>query len=643
MKLKLQFFTAIASLALLGNALAQSASVTISTEVVVKGDTAVVSLAYVAGGATTNLDITMSYDEAVVDEAAIVADCTAATGLGLTFFNCSVDTTNNQVKGIGGNFSGVPLTSGALASVSFPVLAGAATGNSVSAFAAGFSASGTVTPFVTDWTLTVTDGPQPLFAATPASVALSGQIATTLEANVVINNSGGEATSMLDYTCTAIDDADSKFTISGETAKVIGTAETGSITVACDSSAIGGPFAAIMQCIHNGSNPTVDIPLSCTVTAGPEPAYTGVDAGLAMVATEQGDADPTGSVTITNTGDATTTLTGTCTLVTGGTPITMTNGAFSVAEGAAGHVVGVSCDASLEGSYADTLSCTHNGTNVTPPATYPVTCEVGPPGPAVYLSVPAPGAVIDMTTEDVPVGAVVPDQVLTITNDAAEANDRDLGLANCAFTGDAAITASAPTSPVAAQASTMVTFSCDTAAVGAYTGTYSCEYHTTGSEVADGTATYTVNCGVRAAASDILEAPISGTALNILVPIAGTATTSVAFNEILDEGVDATVDSCSFGTTIFAVTSTLPATVAAGGTATISVTGTDDVSGALTFTDTLTCTYTDTDSLPGTASWPITLTVLAQPIPTLSTWGLLLMILTLMGLGGIVIRRKVES
>jgi len=248
-----------------------------------------------------------------------------------------------------------------------------------------------------------------------------------------------------------------------------------------------------------------------------------------------------------------------------------------------------------------------------------------------------------MTTEDVPVGAVVPDQVLTITNDAAEANDRDLGLANCAFTGDAAITASAPTSPVAAQASTMVTFSCDTAAVGAYTGTYSCEYHTTGSEVADGTATYTVNCGVRAAASDILEAPISGTALNILVPIAGTATTSVAFNEILDEGVDATVDSCSFGTTIFAVTSTLPATVAAGGTATISVTGTDDVSGALTFTDTLTCTYTDTDSTPGTATWPITLTVLAQPIPTLSTWGLLLMILTLMGLGGIVIRRKVES
>jgi len=75
----------------------------------------------------------------------------------------------------------------------------------------------------------------------------------------------------------------------------------------------------------------------------------------------------------------------------------------------------------------------------------------------------------------------------------------------------------------------------------------------------------------------------------------------------------------------------------------VDVTGSDPGTGEISFTDTLTCTYTDSDSAPGTASWPITLTVLAQPIPTLSTWGLMLMILTLMGLGGIVIRRKVLS
>jgi len=129
----------------------------------------------------------------------------------------------------------------------------------------------------------------------------------------------------------------------------------------------------------------------------------------------------------------------------------------------------------------------------------------------------------------------------------------------------------------------------------------------------------------------------------MVVSIGGTGQASVNFSEILDEGENATVDSCSFGTAIFSVVSTLPVTVTAGGTATISVSGSDDFSGALSFTDTLTCTYTDTDSTPGTASWPITMTVLAEAIPTLSTWGLLLMILTLMGLGGIVIRRKVES
>jgi len=502
-----------------------------------------------------------------------------------------------------------------------------------------------VTPTAsTDGTITVNAGPQPFFNTTPANVSLSGQISTTLETNVVVDNNGGEAGSSLDYTCTETSDPDNKFTISGETAKVIGTTETGTIAVACDSSVIGS-WSGNVECTHNGSNTSpMNVPLACTVTAGPEPAYTGVAAGLAMVATEQGDPDPTGSVAITNTGDATTTLTGTCTLTGPDAQITVSNGAFSVAEGAAAHSVAVSCDASAEGDYSNTLSCTHNGTNTASPATYPVSCDVGPPGPAVYASTPADGAVIDMTTADVPVGAVVPDQVLTITNDAAEANDRDLALMGCAWAGDAAITATAPTTPVAAQASTSVTFSCDTAAVGAWTGTYSCPHDLDGDGTADSTATYTVNCGVRVAASDILEAPVSGTALSMVVPIGGTAQASVNFSEILDEGVDATIDACSFGTADFSVVTTIPATVTAGSTVTVNVEGTDPGNGTLIFNDTLTCTYTDSDSAPGTASWPITMTVsTAVPIPTLSVWGLMLMILTLVGLGGMVMRRKVES
>ena len=645
MKVKLQFLTVMASLALLGNAMAQS--ITISTEVVIKGDTAVVDLAFVEGGATTNLDITMTYDETVVDESAITADCSAGTGIGLTFFNCSVDTTNNQVKGIGGNFSGNALTSGALAAVSFPVLDSAATGDSVNPFAAGFSASGTVTPFETTWTLTVTDGPQPAWGDTlsdPGPDAMSGQITTTIESFVIINNDNGQDGSTLDYTCTETSDPDGKFSQTGNMSGSIAKGSTEQITIACDSSVVGS-FSGAIECTHNGNDAgdssPVGGPMNCTVTAGPEPAYSGVAAGLAMVATEQGDPDPAGSVTITNSGDAGTTLTGTCT-ISGDTQISVSNGAFSVAQGAAGSVVGVACDASAEGAYTATLSCAHNGTNVATPVDYAVSCDVGPPGPAVFSSVPADGATIEMTPEDVPVGAVVPDQVLTITNAAAEANDRDLGLSNCAFTGSAEITATAAPATIAPMASADVTFSCSTAAVGDYTGTYSCDYTETGGEPT-GTATYTVNCGVRAASSDIAESPMSGTNLNILVPILGTGQTSVSFAEILDEGVDATVDSCSFGTANFAVVTTLPATVAAGSSVNVDLTGSDPGTGEISFTDTLTCTYTDSDSAPGTASWPITLTVLAQPIPTLSTWGLMLMILTLMGLGGIVIRRKVLS
>jgi len=498
----------------------------------------------------------------------------------------------------------------------------------------------------TDGSVTVSLGPQPVWGDEFNPVVISGQVGTgSIVTGFNVNNDAGEDGSVLNYTCSETADPDNKLTLGGQFSNIdVPKGSLGLPSISCDKTAVGN-FTSEVQCTHNGTNTSpVVVPISCAINLGPQAMFSGTPTGLVMVAVEQGDADPTGSVAITNSGDATTTLAGTCTLTGPDAQITMSNGAFSVDQGAAAHVVAVACDASAEGSYSNTLSCAHDGANATP-ATYPVTCTVGPPGPAVYLSVPASGAAIAMTTTDVPVGAVVPDQVLTITNAAKEANDRDLELTACAYSGDTAITATPDplTAKVAALASTTVTFSCSTTAVGSHTGTYTCPYSLDGGTTPGGPATYTVNCGVRAAASDIKEAPVSGTALSIVVPIGGTGQTSVSFREILDEGVDATVETCSFGTTIFSVSSTLPVTVAAGGTATISVLGTDDGSGALTFSDTLTCTYTDTDSTSGTASWPITLTVLAQPIPTLSTWGLMLMILTLMGLGGIVIRRKVES
>ena len=381
------------------------------------------------------------------------------------------------------------------------------------------------------------------------------------------------------------------------------------------------------------------------VTSGPQPEFTGTPAGLAM-STEQGLADPTGTLTVTNTGQATSLLTGTCMLMAGGSAeISMSNGGFTdIAVGAAGSVVGVACDAVAAGSYAATLSCSHNGSNASP-ATFPVACVIAPPGAAQYTSSPAPGATIEMTPNgDVPAGTSVPDQVLTITNGATDANDNDLTLLSCGWTGSAEISATAPTSPLAPSASTMVTFSCDSASVGAYTGSYSCDYDVDVDGLSDGTASYTVNCGVRTASSDIQESPMSGTEVRFVTPIGGTGGASVRFDEVLDEGVDATVDSCNFGTADFAVVTTLPVTVAAGGSLEVMISGTDPQTGTKIFNDTLICTYTDSDSDPGTASWPVTMVVANPvPIPTLSTWGLMFMILIVMGFGGIVVRRKVHS
>lgn len=647
----LNWIPALALSGLMASTAMAAPNVVIGDDSILAGGAATIDLTFQADGIVAGLDFTFSFDDTQFTATPACVASLPTTGTATATVVCSVIGSTVKVLVSAPFAFPVPMIVAgdqALGSISFqstgaiPVAPYALAITDENYF--DIAAVGVTPTASTEGTITVNAGPQPLFAAAPASVALSGQITTSLSANVVIDNSGGEVGSTLNYTCTETADPDNKFTIGGDTTGALDTSATGTVTVACDSSAIGGPHTGTMECTHDGSNATpVSIPLSCTVTAGPEPAYAGVAAGLGMVATEQGDPDPTGSVTITNTGDLTTTLSGSCTFTAGDSQITMTNGVFSVAEGAAGHVVGVACDASLQGSFAATLSCSHNGTNVSSPVDYAVACDVGPPGDAVYASAPADGATIDMTTEDVPVGAVVPDQVLTITNAAPEANDRDLLLTNCAMADGTTITATVPTTPLVAGASTDVTFSCSTAAVGAFSDTFSCEYWETGNEVEDGIATYTVNCGVRAAASDILESPVSGTALTILVPIGGTGFASVNFDEILDEGVDATIDACSFGTPTFSVVSTLPVTVTAGGTVKIDVSGSDDGSGTLTFTDTLTCTYTDTDSTPGTASWPITLTVLAQPIPTLSTWGLMLMILTLMGLGGIVIRRKVES
>jgi len=137
----------------------------------------------------------------------------------------------------------------------------------------------------TNGSITINPPPQPFWSSVPDSatgVTLSGQVSTALQANVVINNDGGDDGSTLTYSCTETVDTDNKFTISGDTTDfAVPKGSTGTVNVACDSSAVGGPFTGEMQCTHDGTNASpATFALSCTVNAGPAPAFSGTPNGL---------------------------------------------------------------------------------------------------------------------------------------------------------------------------------------------------------------------------------------------------------------------------------------------------------------------------------------------------------------------------
>ena len=168
MKAQLHVLLPFALLTFGANAFAQS--VVVPTVAVDPGQTALVSLDYVAAATVTNLDFAMTYDETVVNEDLIVVDCTTSLPE-LVALTCSVDKTTNQVKGIGTNFTANELSStSGFAVVDFPVLPGAAIGDSVNAFVANFAdvSGGIVSTQDTTWTLTVNPPPAPAYGSNPA-------------------------------------------------------------------------------------------------------------------------------------------------------------------------------------------------------------------------------------------------------------------------------------------------------------------------------------------------------------------------------------------------------------------------------------------------------------------------------------------
>jgi hypothetical protein len=252
-----------------------------------------------------------------------------------------------------------------------------------------------------------------------------------------------------------------------------------------------------------------------------------------------------------------------------------------------------------------------------------VDCDIGPPDPAVYSSVPAAGETINLT----PGGAVPQDTDLTdaaslsISN-AASPGDDYLDLLGCSVTaGDTAIITANPVDMNAdidvGDSAAVVSFSCDTTDAGNYSVTYTCPYDDNPSNapametpqgVQGSPAIYTVQCDVRTAISEVTVEPASGTPLTTIANPGGSAQLSVVFNETADEGVDGRVDCSLADGSDFVIDTVLPADIPAGGSLTVTVTGTDpgDVD---SISDTLNCTYTDSANTdPGVdVTYPLTI------------------------------------
>jgi hypothetical protein len=354
-----------------------------------------------------------------------------------------------------------------------------------------------------------------------------------------------------------------------------------------------------MSCAHNGSNTTPQLyNLSCTITG---PAFTSnpvAGSPLTFTATEQNDPDPTKTISVTNTGGAGTLLDATCTdSVDPDNVFSVTNGSIvDLTTAGPAKVVTVTCDsAGTVATHTGTLSCSHNGTNTTP-ATYALSCEITPPGAAIYKSVPGPSATINLTPTAVVEGTNVPALPLVISNDA-DLGDSDLSV-DCALTGASQITQSgigAGPFTLVPKASDTANFDCDTTTAGSYSATYACSYSSVAPVKGGSAASYTVNCEVREPEAVVVPSPPSGTPQEAVVPPGGSHTFSFVFNETANEGVAGTLETCDLvdGTyySIIAPAS-FPVEIPAGGSATVQVQGTDP-GGVDSFADTLNCTYTN--------------------------------------------------
>jgi hypothetical protein len=294
-----------------------------------------------------------------------------------------------------------------------------------------------------------------------------------------------------------------------------------------------------------------------------------------------------------------------------------------------------------------------------------VSCTVDPPGLAIFRSNltsdnPSGTVPVALTVEDLVVGDDPATQDLTIRN-GADVGDQNLDLvgSGCAWTSgpSAGLSASAiaPTSLAAGGVATAsTTFTCNADEPGDKSGIYSCEYDREGGLPEKGgdstVVNFDVSCGVRAPRSEVFADPQSGDPLpTINVPVGQSGTTSVELFEDYGDEEGAVIHSCFMddGSDFSVVSPSFSYDLDGDSSVDIVVEGSLP-GGVNEASDTLICQYTDTECEPELSksvycefSWPVEIRQQElAPVPTMSTWSRMLMILGLFAMGGVLLRRR---
>jgi hypothetical protein len=273
--------------------------------------------------------------------------------------------------------------------------------------------------------------------------------------------------------------------------------------------------------------------------------------------------------------------------------------------------VSFDCDTSVPGSYSADWSCVYdlddsNPVNNDGQMLFKAECDVraAPTGP-VYGSNPT-------DAEEMNLGSVIQNE----TDPVLDLQITNYGAAESTLTGSCSITAGGGTFSIDGDnafsldqnTSDTVRVVCDSAqAIQQHIGELQCT-HNGESPGEDDPAVYQLDCGILAPpVSDVIPDPVSGTAFETVLDPGGTFAFDVSFPEVKNEGVDASLVSCSLDDgSVFAITSpaSFPQVIASGTTVTVSVEGTAP-DGASSITDTLRCTYTDSDSNNVEVVYPI--------------------------------------